>query len=177
MSDVEIRQQGALRGAVSLSRLMNFVYGLLPILLGTIACALSLGCSINGYGLVTTHVERADGAVLYTHNAPGLQVRIEPGDVGASLGFTRRLCIGMLAHDSPIQGWYFGLGPPPPEKCYARDLATWGGELRLSQPDLSLGFGLRRTIVMGQATQDESLNYLLTYNSRNTGTTRLEEFK
>ena len=147
------------------------------ISLGFFGCVTATGCSINGYGLVATKIESADGAVLYTHHAPGIQVRIEPGDVGVSLGFTRRLCIGMLGSESAASGWYFGFSPPPPLECYARELSTWGGELRLSQPDFSVGVGVRQTVILGQVKQEQLVNYLLTYDSSDTQATRLEEFK
>ncbi len=130
------------------------------------------GCSFNGYGIVAVEVERADGALLYTHHAPGLQIRTRPDDVGASLGFTRRACIGLLGANSPASGWYFGFAPPSPH-CYASDRTTWGGELRVAPPDLSLGIGLRQTVVLAQVEYTENVDYELSYDSQHTPATRL----
>ncbi len=123
------------------------------------------GCAMNGFGLVAAKISDGDGAVNYTLYAPGVHLRTNGSDAGASLGYSRRTCIAEPSAKLPGQGWYYFILPDYPEKCYATDRLTVGGEVRLTPPDISLAIGIRMTTQLAGVNLSDAADYEVSYNT------------
>ena len=125
---------------------------------------LAPGCSVNGVGLLAARVNPGDGAITYTTFAPGISVRTRADDRGASIGYSRRLCLAEHTATAPARGWYFFRLPDFPDQCYARDTLTLGTELRLTPVELSVALGARLTTTLAQVPESETISYQLRYD-------------
>jgi hypothetical protein len=68
------------------------------------------GCSVNGVGLSTSEVIRANGAVVILTTTFGAAFRTRPDDAGLAIGYTKTLAVAPDSPAAPRPGDYlFGV--------------------------------------------------------------------
>ena len=107
-----------------------------------------------------------DGAYIYTIDSLGLDIRTQPFESGAVIGYGRRNYVyPMGGGDSPLPGSYRFYIPVPPCPPLVIDTRSFGLEVQANAREFGLNLGIRATTVMAQVDADQSLQFELYYSA------------
>lgn len=126
--------------------LAKFVFA---ISLAVCVATVSSGCSVGRYGTVAAHVTHLRGATHLSVHSLGLHLRTRDDDAGVHIGYAQRIYV-FPSIENVAAGWHFLVVPFPEKESFAQDLRTYGVDLLLSAPDLSLSLGYTRTQLLAR---------------------------